>query len=432
MANLRQARLRHAMHYEAVLQACCRLYVQGNEAVTEGLLLFDAESANFIEAQAWAATQITADDNAARLCISYADNGMPLLNLRWHPRERIRWLKDALAAARRLKDRRAEEQTLGNLGLVYRELGYVQQAIQCHKQDLTICQEIGDCAAESNALGNLGVAYADERNFKLAVACLEQQLAITRQLGFLLGEGNALNNLGEVYFRLWQLDQALSSFQEALAIAHDIGQRKNEAGALCNIGMVYAELGRHAEADNYYKQALVAARELNDSHTESYILANIGLSQLDTHEHSDAIQYLQQALKMVSNSSNRRKIANAYGDLGNAYLRINNIQQAVDCYVKAALIAQASGDSYSEAIAFHNMSLVLDALGDRARAISYARCALRLFELTDGHYVTEVREQLNIWWSQITNHISFGKTQTFSCSIEVPRRINRGSGENEW
>ena len=46
----------------------------------------------------------------------YVAAGYAVLPLRQHPRVRIEWLETALAAARRLRDRKGEGTALGNLG----------------------------------------------------------------------------------------------------------------------------------------------------------------------------------------------------------------------------------------------------------------------------------------------------------------------------
>lgn len=48
-----------------------------------------------------------------------------------------------------------EADGLGNLGLAYRPLGDVRQAIKFHEQHLAIEREIGNRRGEGNALGNL-------------------------------------------------------------------------------------------------------------------------------------------------------------------------------------------------------------------------------------------------------------------------------------
>jgi len=153
-----RAEERHAAHYKDILRATRELYEQGGEAMLRGLALLDLERANIEAGQAWAAAHAATDPRAAELAEVYPDAGAYVLDLRLHPREHIRWLEAALAAARKLKRRQAEANRLGNLGIAYAGLGETRKAIEYYEQALAIHREIGDRRGEGAALGNLGSA----------------------------------------------------------------------------------------------------------------------------------------------------------------------------------------------------------------------------------------------------------------------------------
>src|SRR5206468_1119502 len=116
-------RLRHAAHYCGELQKANALYLQGDESLKQGLVLFDLEWRNIRTGQAWVAAHAGEENQAAELCNDFPLVGTFLLNLRQHPRESTMWSKSALVAARRLKRRREEGAHLGNLGNAYTALG---------------------------------------------------------------------------------------------------------------------------------------------------------------------------------------------------------------------------------------------------------------------------------------------------------------------
>jgi predicted ATPase len=81
------AERRHSAHYETVLRSAKESYKQGGEGVLAGLKLFDREWPNIQAGQAWAASHAGDDNEAAKLCNSYPDAGVFVLELRQHPRE---------------------------------------------------------------------------------------------------------------------------------------------------------------------------------------------------------------------------------------------------------------------------------------------------------------------------------------------------------
>ena len=47
----------------------------------------------------------------------------------------------------------------GNIGNAYSAMGFYEQAIKYHKQELTISKEVNDRSSEASTHGNLAVAY---------------------------------------------------------------------------------------------------------------------------------------------------------------------------------------------------------------------------------------------------------------------------------
>ena len=163
------AKRHHAMHYCRVLAQASIIYERGSGEVTRGLVMFDRDRDNIEAGWAWAAEEAERDEQASLLC-DYPSFAVRILDLRQHPRERIRWLEAMLGASHKLKDRNSEGDALGNLGTAYDHLGETQRAIDYHKQYLAIARETGDRLGEGAALGNLGIAYFELGETRRAIA----------------------------------------------------------------------------------------------------------------------------------------------------------------------------------------------------------------------------------------------------------------------
>lgn len=177
-----QAEQHHAEPSRSVLSASKEQYIQGGENVSSGLAFLDREWANIRAGQAWAERNLQGSRAAASLCSSYPDAGAYVLDLRLHPRERIRWLETALAAARQMNDRNSEGVHLGNLGSAYADLGDARKAIEYYQQALAIAREIGDRRGEGNALWNMSLALDRLGKRDEAVKLAQDALAIYQQI----------------------------------------------------------------------------------------------------------------------------------------------------------------------------------------------------------------------------------------------------------
>lgn len=293
------AKRRHAVHYRQVLKQADEFYLQGGGAVTRGLALFDKERENIEAGWSWAAAEAERDEEASQLCSSYPNAGVYVLDLRQHPRERIRWLEVMLGSARRLKDRQAEGYALGNLGIAYDDLGDVHQAIEYHEQQLAIARETGDKTGEGNGLGNLGSSHYALGETRKSIDYHKQALAIAREIGDLRLEGNALGSLGVVYAALGETRNAIEYYEQVLAIARAAGDRQSEGTVLGNLGNVYKNLGEARKALGYYEQDIAIVRETGDRRGEGISLWNMSLSLYQLGERRQAVANAEAALRIL-------------------------------------------------------------------------------------------------------------------------------------
>ncbi|MEO1510382.1 MAG: tetratricopeptide repeat protein, partial [Cyanobacteria bacterium J06633_23] len=69
-------------------------------------------------------------------------------------------------------------------------------------------------------LNNLGLVYKDQGRWDEAIQCYEQSLAVYRELGDRHGEGLTLENLGDVYFKRLNFVKAIDYWDESLEKLH--------------------------------------------------------------------------------------------------------------------------------------------------------------------------------------------------------------------
>ena len=292
------AQQRHATYFLDMLLAANHLYLEGAEQMMRGLALFDLDWSNIQAGQVWAQAHAEEDDAAAALCNRYPGSGA-LLELRRHPRDRILWLESALAAARRLQDRQAEGQHLGNLGIAYRQLGENQRAIEIHEQRLLIARETRDRQGEGNALDSLGNSYSYLGDPLRAIEYHEQALAIHHEIGDRRSEGHNLGNLGIAYRQMDDPRRGIVYFEQALAIHQEIGDRVAEGYALANLGIAYRQMGDRRRAIEYYEQALTIDQNIGDRRGEAIVLWNMALALHRIRDRGQAIERAEASLRLM-------------------------------------------------------------------------------------------------------------------------------------
>ncbi len=294
-AEAGQATLRHAEHFLEQASAADDLYQQGGEHILPALATFRFLYPHLSAAFARLAAR-PADPAADRWLSDFPGKCIYLLDLHLPPREYIPLLEAALAASRRLGDRKDEGIALGNLGSAYLSLGDARKAIEFYEQCLTLHREIGDRRGEGNDLGNLGLAYAALGDARKAIEFYEQALAIDREIGDKRNEGNWLGNLGNAYAALGDARKAIEFYEKRMEIAREIGDRRGEGNALANMGAAYKTLGEKDKARALWGQALAIYRAIESPHART---VEGWLARLDGEEPEKSEISLQDFIRTV-------------------------------------------------------------------------------------------------------------------------------------
>ena len=349
------ARFKHAAHYKDVLSRANALYMEGNDQLITGLHLFDVELENLRAGQLWLATG--GNERATKeLCIAYTN--MEILRWRQHPRERIRWLEAALAAARQIGDLHEEIKSLGNLGNAYQGLGDVAKGIQFYETQLAMSRELGDRHAESAALGDLGASYQDLRD----------------------------------------IGKAITYHRQRFVVAREIGDRGQEAQAFAGLGTVYADLVFDRDkAIEFYERALIIYRELGDRASEARILNSLAHASDNPEDHQKSIELYEQSLAIASELGDRVCEGAVLTNLGQIYRELGDMRKAAEFFQRHLVVARGVGDRIGEAISLVSMGSAFKSLGEERQGNDLIRQGLEVFESVESPYAEWARDELRRW-----------------------------------
>ena len=377
-------RLHYAERVIQVIKQAEQRYLEGGVGVLEGLALFDRERAHREVVREWLWAQPSTPEidtlvwNEAfttPFLEELRDSAQTVRVPRWH---------QAVAAARRLSDRRGEGSALGNLGLAHADLGETRTAITYYEQHLTIAQEVGDRCEEGMALGNLGNAYADLGEARIAITYYEQDLAIAREMGNRRGEGITLGNLGNAYLDLGETHTAVIYYEQQLTIAREVGDRREEGMALGCLGLAYVELGETHTAIGYHEQCLNIMREVGDRRGEGITLGNLGTAHEVLGNLAEALACCEASLALAQKSEDRSLEGTVLHDLANVQATLGQPAEAAVNYAISLFILKEIGDEGEVSHTCWDYGQFLIRQGERERGIALmAECVA--YEQRIGH-----------------------------------------------
>ena len=274
-----------------------------------------------------------------------------------------------------------------HLGLVYYQKAEFQRAIEAFTRTLELLPR------DINALIRLGLAAhkagdRDAVDTRTKRACYEQAVA-AYQTALEIRPHNveALNNLGLAYQELDRFDEAISVYEEGLALSPDQPQlhanlataRDLRAGIYSLAAYRHYQVGVRAERAGRTEVAIAAWRQAV-AESPRYLKVYLRLADLyfESGAYEQAIQTYLSAIALVSENqiSQPAGTANIFYNLGNSYLRAQQLEAAVSAYQQAV-------DMNPEMVsAWANMGTALLEMERFDAAIAACRSALKAHTTT--------------------------------------------------
>ncbi|MEW6685697.1 MAG: adenylate/guanylate cyclase domain-containing protein [Candidatus Edwardsbacteria bacterium] len=219
----------------------------------------------------------------------------------------------------------------GNLGNVYLDKGECDKAIELYQKYLEMSEEIGDKQGIGMASGNLGVVYYNKGENNKAIELFQKSLKISKEINYKRGIWTASNNLGKVYFRKSEYDEAIEFYQGSLEISKEIGDKQGMGITNGNLGGVYLEIGELKRAKRYLLKSEKMLKEIGDKKTLIEVYLNLAELQIKTENRGQkadgrwqetedrikkAVGYAEQALKLAEEIDSESGKAGGYFAFG--------------------------------------------------------------------------------------------------------------------
>jgi len=185
----------------------------------------------------------------------YALNGLGLVS--WRQKrleEALEWYTRAMSQARKIKNKFAENSSRSNRGLVYADMGLIDQAHQDYESSLSFVRKNGNKSSEANMLNSMGLLYLSS-DPALAKKYFESALVIYRKHGNKRNTAMVLGNIGAALGNMEQREKALDYEKRALQICQEIGDKHGAWINSRNIAIDLRKLGRFKEAAEYQAHA---------------------------------------------------------------------------------------------------------------------------------------------------------------------------------
>jgi PAS domain S-box-containing protein len=248
----------------------------------------------------------------------------------------------ALEAAQNLQSDPDIVQEFNRIGIIYKNLGLYNDALEYFLKAINILERIGDTTGQdiANLYNNIGNVYRKRGDLELALEYCFKTLKINQCLSDKEGYAYILNNIGNIYTDLEIYDQALDYQLQSLEVKKELGNKYGISTSMKNIGDIYLNIHQPDKSLEYYHQFQEIATEMNDKNGIASSMTDIGRAYIELKNFTMAEEYLTNALKIKTEIGDKIGIINAYVSLSNFYIQINKHLDALKYLDKAYILAK--------------------------------------------------------------------------------------------
>lgn len=264
-------------------------------------------------------------------------------------------LKQSAQIFRALHDRMGEQKVISNLGDLFLTTGMMDSAQVFYKNALQLAQKVQEVKDIAASYGQLATLYFYLGNFKQSASYSDSAIYLYRKINYKPGLTTELGNLGTVFYVLGQYWKALKYFDDAQKQAVYLGDKYLQEINLGNMGSIYVLLQDYSHAQKYLQKAYQIAHEISSPSDEASWLGALSSAQLALGDTAKAIQSLKNSLSILKTVNDWRNVAITLANLGTIFTLQKQYQLAENYFQQAFEINNNIHNTYAIAETHNNL-----------------------------------------------------------------------------
>jgi lipopolysaccharide biosynthesis regulator YciM len=266
------------------------------------------------------------------------------------------YTQEALTLATQIDDKKGQAACYNNLGIVYRNQGALDRALEFYTQSLAINESIANKEGVASTKNNIGNIYTLKKDYGQAMKYFEESHEVFSELGDQNKIIGSMINLGNLHSELQLYEQALKYFSQASQLSIKAGIPNAEP--INNLGNLFFRQGNYPRAVEHYEKALSIAKKENNRIMVLTILANLGEVYARAGQGAKAQHYLDSALVMTEELQATLFEPQIYKSLSTNYAKQGKMKEAYETMLHYDQVREKIyGEESSRKIAQMQMAL---------------------------------------------------------------------------
>lgn len=220
---------------------------------------------------------------------------------------------------------------------------------------------------------NKGVVYYYQGDFRNAIDNYFLSLKIDEKLSNYKNIAAAKVNIGQLFDKMGELEKALEYYYESYQYYEGQNQLQTLGAIIVleSLASVKSDQGKYDEAKNLFEEVLIRSKKLGSPYRISNALLNRGVINGRMKKYNIAISDFKEAAIIAERIDNKRDLQIILANLGDTYLDIGLIDEAIDVSKQALEldIIEKSPSLQGAIIAYINLYEANKRRGDYALAL---------------------------------------------------------------
>ncbi len=280
----------------------------------------------------------------------------------------IYFYNQALNYYQQINDQYNVANSYNSLGLLYKDIGQYQQALE---HFLLALQIIKDKEQLGVLYNNIGVVYRRSGSYEKAIEYFINSLNIREEIKDKNGVAITSGNLGNIYLNQKQYEKAIEYYKRAKTLFEESNNKLYEAHALQNIGIINTHIKKFDAAVESFDKALQIYSEVNYEIGSAVTLINKARIFSETQNFTEAITNNLHAIEILKKYNSKEYMTSAYIEVGTAYFKDGNINVAKEFLFSGLSLAQEIGNKQKESEAYEGIYKYYEAQSEFKHAFDY-------------------------------------------------------------
>ncbi len=260
-----------------------------------------------------------------------------------------------------------------NMGLVYRDSGALDDALEMNNKALEIRKQINLPKRIIFSYRSLSTVYLEKDDVPRALEYLHKALMLSEETGDLYSLAVVNHTIGLAYLNMGEPYTARDYLLDSKEVFEELGKIRRLSSNFNNLGIVYKDLGKNDSALYSYNEGLKLAKQMKSLNREASFNLNIGNIHKINGDFNLAYAYYQDALEYFEDRGRHKEIASLYFNIGALHNKFDKFSTGKRWCDKALALADEYDFLEEQKFACECLRDAHEGLGNMTLAFQYQR-----------------------------------------------------------